>query len=313
MHVVSVINNKGGVGKTTLVANLAAVLAAMNNKVLLIDLDVQASLTLSFISESIWQHTDNSHTIMQAFSPKGISSEHPPGNQVTYPTNITKLLSDRDIEGRIGLIPSHPKLSNIDLDLSMTAASESLLFSLLKPWENYQILTNFLSYFMDDYDVALIDCPPNLSMLTKNALVASETALIPVKPDYLSSIGLSRLIGKIKTLQDEFNLISSAMKSQGKPFIINKLGLVFSMVEYFNGMPIDSQWQNIHEVSNKCKTQFPSVQIFANYLKQNNNFFANASKEGIPVALGKYSDQYHLEMQEELWGLASELSDFLGL
>lgn len=313
MHVVSVINDKGGVGKTTLTANLAAVLAAMKHKVLLLDLDAQAGLTLSFIAESSWQHNNYEKTIMHAFSPKGNVNDHSLDALVIYPQNINQSLTERNIEGRVGLIPSHPNLSNADLELSMTAVGESLLLSLLKPWNRCQLLSNFLSHLTDDYDVVLIDCPPNMNLLTKNALVASESVLIPIKPDYLSSIGLSRLIEKIETLQNEFNLINSAMKYQAKPLNIKNFGLVFSMVEYFNDMPIDSQWQNIHDVSNKCKAQFQGVQIFSNYLKQNNNFFANAPKEGIPVALGRYSDQYHLQMQEELWGLASELDDLLGL
>jgi len=167
MKIIAVINQKGGVGKTTTVVNLGVALANLNKKVLLIDLDPQANLTYSFGIDT----------------GKGIMSEVLQGKQT-----IQTILTER--EG-LQIAPASRSLSDVELALINKIGRENKL---------KQGLTG-----LTNYDFVFIDCPPSLSILTVNALNTADEVLIPIQMEVLSLQGLKQLLDTIAEVKTVLN------------------------------------------------------------------------------------------------------------
>jgi chromosome partitioning protein len=170
MRIISVTNQKGGCGKTTTAINLAASLASNNRKVLLIDLDPQAHATLGL----------------------NIKSELSIYNVLSKIANQKASLSEiiTNVDENFDLAPSAIVLSTLEQELAGEIGRESRLL---------ETLSNFKA---DDYDYVLIDCPPNLGILTINAIRASREMIIPVEASRFSLEGLEQLMGIINLVKD---------------------------------------------------------------------------------------------------------------
>lgn len=168
-HVICLSNHKGGVGKTCSTCNIGAGLAREGNKVLLIDLDPQANLSLSFgikdVETSVYQVL------------LGICPIH----EAIY--NVTENLD---------ILPSNLDLAGAEIELSSEAGREV-------------ILKEFTSKIRPDYDYIIIDCAPSLGLLTTNALTASHEVYIPLQAQYLSLQGVSKLTSIIEKIQRRLN------------------------------------------------------------------------------------------------------------
>ena len=165
--VFSISNHKGGVGKTTTTVNLAAGLARMGRKVLVVDLDPQANLSQSL---GVRESEQNVYLALKG--------------QCSMPEIL--------ITENLWLSPSQLNLSGVELELSMEPGRENLVKGLLKK------LTNPYSYIF-------IDCPPSLGLLTINALNASDFVLIPLQAQFLASQGLAKLMEIIGKVQERLN------------------------------------------------------------------------------------------------------------
>jgi chromosome partitioning protein len=200
--VISLVNMKGGVGKTTTAVNLAAYLARDHQKkVLLIDLDPQTNTSLSLLTEKAWSAWAEEHgTMADVF-------ELDAKRKRDKPTKFEDCIIHDVVPAIPGLdlVPSHLQLTFLDLDLAARPGRE-------------RILTRKLAKIRDDYDVILCDCPPNLQTATQNALYASDWFLVPMQPDFLSSVGLGLLLDRLAYLRRELE------------FKIKCLGVVFSRV-----------------------------------------------------------------------------------
>lgn len=199
--VISVINQKGGVLKTTTVLHLGAALARMGKKVLLIDLDVsQANLTIS----TIGQLEDGSRGVLHAFFKDNTIDE------VTYSTNQENLF----------IVPSEIKYQGrtIPLDVALTSqpGADRILKKLLKP-------------IKDEYDFIIIDNGPTLGIATINSLVASEYFLIPTLPDYLSLVGVQKTMETIEQIKENLD------------HDIENLGLILTMIDGREAIAKDSE------------------------------------------------------------------------
>lgn len=166
MKVISIINYKGGVGKTTLTANLAGELAYRGKKVLMIDLDPQASLTFSFIKPEEWrEHIASTQTIKNWFNTKK--------KEVAFADLIIEPLKAKSYTtGKLHLISSHLELINVDLELATKLGGANLQ----QAKENFikvhrRLITGISQIDPNLYDLILIDCPPNFNIVTKNAIV----------------------------------------------------------------------------------------------------------------------------------------------
>lgn len=170
--IISLVNQKGGVGKTTSAINLAASLAYFNNKVLLIDLDSQGNASQGLkIDKSI-----DTLTIFDVLT-----------TDVQFPEVIQKSYMEL-----VDVVPA-----NINL-----AGAERILFNI----ENsHRVLTEKLEKVSALYDYILVDCPPSLSQLTINSLTASDSVIIPVQCEFYAIEGLTQLMNTIVLVIDTFN------------------------------------------------------------------------------------------------------------
>lgn len=168
--ILSLVNQKGGVGKTTTAINLGAYLGFFGQRVLLIDLDPQANATSSLGIDK--------HTVRHGTYDVLIGSQ-PIAPQILHNPRL-----------KISLLPSSPALAGAEIEIIDLENREYLL-------------KKALNHVYDRYDYILIDCPPSLSLLTVNGLIAAESGvIIPVQCEYLALEGLGQLTQTILKVQD---------------------------------------------------------------------------------------------------------------
>ena len=178
MPVICITNQKGGVGKTTTAATLAEGLSKHDKRVLLIDWDPQASLTVS-----LGLNPDSLKlTGYDALAGTIRNNGSPSIRDVTIPTS----------NPNIDLVPSNIELSQAQLDLVGAFTRELILKEMLQPVRK-------------DYDFILVDCLPSLGLLTINALAAADRVIIPLQADFLAMKGLTLLLSTIIRVKDRIN------------------------------------------------------------------------------------------------------------
>lgn len=171
--IIAITNQKGGVGKTTTSVNLAAALAKMNYKVLLIDIDPQANATQGIGIDRDYIEYSTYHVL----------TEEAGLDQVIVHSYIDNL----------DVAPGEIDLAGIDLELAHVKQGRETR------------LRNALEKVKDQYDFIFIDCPPALGLLNTNALTSCDAVLIPVQCEYYALEGLTQLLNTIKLTQSHFN------------------------------------------------------------------------------------------------------------
>ena len=308
MHIVSVINYKGGVGKTTLTANLGAELAARGRRVLLIDLDPQASLTFSLVTPERWRaDLAQDRTIKNWYDSFSAGTPADLSTFAFRPRRITAQLSRYSGSGELMLIPSHLGLINVDLELASELGGGSLKQVKIKYLRVHRRLADALSApQFEPWDVVLIDCPPNFNIVTKTAIVASEHVLIPAKADYLSTLGIDYLRRSLHELVTDYNdyaeLDSGEHVAQINPEI---LGVVFTMVQYYGGQPISALRPFMQQ------TRDLGVSVFDNMVRENKSHFGDVPQGGVPLVLSNIPSASHII--SELESLVSEFEAEIGI
>lgn len=171
-RVISVANQKGGVGKTTTTVNLGAALAHQGKKILLIDIDAQGNATSGLGVRKVDVEKDIYDVLVN----------ETPIEEVVMPSSRENLW----------VVPATIQLAGAEIELTTQMARESRLKSALRDLQ-------------DEYDYILIDCPPSLGHLTINAFTASDSILIPVQCEYYALEGLSQLLNTVRLVQKHFN------------------------------------------------------------------------------------------------------------
>jgi chromosome partitioning protein len=275
MNVVCVLNYKGGVGKTTVAANLGAELAFRGQRVLLVDTDPQASLTLSFYgSDELDRDFADRGTILHWF--QSFIDRQSPAELVDFvvtPPRVNQLI--RPSGGRLDLVPSHLGLIDVDLDLAAFVGGSR--FHVSNPgylWVHRLLADALQDPVFADYDVVLIDCAPNFNMVTRIAVVASDHLVIPAKADYLSTLGIDYLRRKLTELVRDYN--TAAGEDEIRPSI---LGVVFTMIQFAGEAPIIAVRNYV------TQTEQYAVPIFRQMIRESKTLFATAGERGIPAVL----------------------------
>ena len=300
METVSVINYKGGVGKTTITANLAAELAWRGNDVLLIDLDPQASLTFSFFTVDEWERNYASNKTIRNWYDAYINEDQNL-DLSSLIVNLDKISQLTD--GRVDIICSHLSLINIDLELAARLAGATMRQSRTNFLRLHSRLLNGLESYdvWRRYDFVLIDCPPNFNIVTKTAIVASDLILVPTIPDQLSILGIEELQRHIAELVIDFNdyvgLETVPAYSEISPAL---MGIIPTMVQIYGGSPIWSQTGFINRLKDA------GLPVFDTYIRRNNSKYGSAPQYGVPVVLQGASGPTYLAVREELEDLATE-------
>ena len=171
MRIISFVNQKGGVAKTTSAVNIGVSLADQGRKVLLIDLDAQGSLSISTGLREIGSDELTTYEVLK-------------GRDIR---EAVRTLSDD-----LSVLPTDIRLSGAEIELSSVPGREFLL-------------REALSAFEDVFDYVLIDCPPSLGILTLIALTASDGVIVPVKADFLALTGMSQLVDVINVVKRRMN------------------------------------------------------------------------------------------------------------
>ena len=171
MRSIAIMNQKGGVGKTTTAVNLSAALSNSGQRVCLIDLDPQAHASLHW----------------------GVSPE--PGEATVYDVligNTTLNEARQQLDENLWIVPAELDLAAAELEMATLDGRETLL-------------RERLAEDQANFDCLLVDCPPSLGILTLNALTSVEEVLLPLQPHFLALHGLSKLLGTIEIVADQWN------------------------------------------------------------------------------------------------------------
>lgn len=301
--IISMINWKGGVGKSTLSLHLGVGImrrkpGSDRPKVLLIDLDPQCNL--SYLALGVSKYVDKIYKNGQP-TLKDIFDSYFDSKQFSTTDAIIKqpiTASPGKIWTNVDILPSHSDLVLVDMRLarerkSGTTHQEETRFEL----DKVSIIHNAIKQVEDDYDYIILDCPPNINLVTQNSFFTSQQYIIPAIPDFLSTVGISLIKSEMEKLNKNFNGMISYSDSDVNYSDAEMLGIIFNMVDEYGGEPKDTHSNTISDV----KVQHSNM-VFKNYITDG---------DGIAVAAENNMTVYSFDSLPKSKKNAEKQSDYL--
>ena len=175
--VIALTNQKGGVGKTTTAVNLGVCLSKQGKKVLLVDADAQANLTMS------------------------LGYPRPDDLPISLATIMQDIIDDKPFDVQKGILHHNEGVDLLPSNIELSGLEVRLINAISRE----RVLTTCINEVKKNYDYVLIDCMPSLGMLTINALVAADSVVIPTQPHYLSAKGLELLLRSVSKVRRQIN------------------------------------------------------------------------------------------------------------
>jgi chromosome partitioning protein len=259
------INWKGGVGKSTLSLHLGVNVMRLNQgspKVLLIDLDPQCNL--SYLALGVTKYIDLVYTQKQP-TLKNIFDSYFDGevfdtSKAIIQKSITS--SPKKIWRNVDILPSHHELVLIDMRLarekkSGTSHQEETKYEL----DKFSIIQAAISQVHEEYEYIIMDCPPNINLVTQNSFFASQSYVIPTIPDFLSTVGISLIKDEMEKFNKNFKAMIDYSGFNSDYSDAELRGIIFNMVDEYGGGPKKTHQDTIDSVS----IQHPGM-VFENYV-----------------------------------------------
>jgi len=271
--VVSFINYKGGVGKTTVAVEMAASLAYHKKKrVLLADLDPQTNATFYLMPEEAWEEWAKEHgTLKNIFA--SATSDPPEEFDLHKAIRTNFVLHQRTNEVvSLHLLPSHLELMMADMDLAMRFGA--------KGFEGRKILRAAFEKVKDEYDYIICDCPPNLNLITQNAILASDALMIVAMPEYLSTLGISEIEKAVKRLVEEVN---HSIKGFGVVKGPVMKGIIFNRVRNRSGGTVHQE-----AIMDRVRQKWPDI-AFVPFISQSDKVAQSSEPSKSPIAISGYA------------------------
>ena len=273
--VISFINYKGGVGKTTLAVEIATSLAYHKKKrVLLADLDPQTNATFYLMAESAWHDWADKHgTLKKLFD--AVTSQPPHEfdlKSVIYRGFLKHPRTGESVS--LDLLPSHLELMTADMDLAMRFGARG--------FEGRKILRAGFEKLKNDYDYIVCDCPPNLNLITQNAILASDFMIIVAMPEYLSTLGIAEIEKAVKRVVDEVNRSIEGFGSVRAP---EMKGIIFNRVRYQTGGTAAQE-----NIMRRVREEWPGVVFLPPaFVSHSDKIALSAEPTKSPIAISGYA------------------------
>lgn len=280
VKIISFINYKGGVGKTTLAVEIASSLAYHHGqKVLLVDLDPQTNATFYLMGEKDWASWQERKGTLKNLFESFIGETYYDVRDAIKKDFIVPPRDYRPIS--LHLLPSHISLLTIDLKLAMHFG--------VKGHSAKGFLRKTIEKIKSEYDFIIYDCPPNLNLITQNAIISSDGIVIVAVPEFLSTLGIALIQNAISEAVKDVNdsLSSYGAKGIEKPKII---GIIFNRVKYVTRGTVYQE-----DVMNRIKREYPD-KVFENYISESDKI-AERGEIKMPIAISGYARDKNYETQ----------------
>ena len=309
-RVISFINYKGGVAKTTSAYHIGCWLAGIKGKkVLLIDIDPQTNLTFLCASIGAWERRKSEVGTIREMYKNYLGRK--PIDTKKYIWKSPIRLTDGRRHPRIDLVPCDIDLIGADIGRGQVSGEYS---SMAEVQKNAQLFIRDRSFLMKiardvrhEYDYVLIDCPPNLYLMTENALIASDHYIVTAIPDHLSTIGLNTLIRKVKEIGSlGRDKVVQAGRS-ANDCRVAKFGAVLFVRVRIGGSVLTTAHRSIMEdVRSSLREDFGADKCFETYTTEGIGY-TEAAENRLPVWLNDSDNAKRATLKQEYPRIVDEL------